>query len=520
MAKKPVAVFVILSFSLLTCSCFPRKVTKAEEVEPSKIAGRPGSRPPAVVSVVTKDGKLVEFRKDRLATFDRATSSIVGIAGNEAVRIPLSDVQQAWVRKTSAGRILGNVLIIGGVAAGFVLFATALAFHDLTEAIEKSCPFVYSYDGRDFVLDAEPYGAAITEGLKRTDWAELSSLRPVDGQYRLLLANELDETQFTDEIKLVAVDHAPGVRVAPDLQGGIHTFSDPIPPALAVDQNGRDIRPFVRANDQIFWLSRLEGRDPGAKGEFRDELTFEFPKPAAAKTVKLLANVWTTQWGSASAGKFLGLFGASLDGSYREVDRKGPLYDAVQAWMGREDLYSLKVWVETPKGWESRTAIFGGAPVITKDKAYVFDIGDIPGDILRIRVRPPVNFWMVNSLAVDYAAEAPVRVTELAAAKAVDPNGRDVRAELAATDGDYHESPARNDRVELVFPAPPVPAGLERTVLLKASGYYRAHIEASGEPQTGLITRILMEPGFAARYSFRKYLEWESSVLARADSRR
>ena len=158
--------------------------------------------------------------------------------------------------------------------------------------------------------------------------------------------------------------------------------------------------------------------------------------------------------------------------------------------------------------------VVGGAPVVTKDKAYILPVGDIPGEALRLKLRPPVNFWMVNSLAVDYGEESAFQVTELAAETAVDHTGRDVRAEIASTDSSYLVSPNRGERTELVFAAPALKEGLARTVFVKASGYYKAHLDATGEPQTELAERILGEPGFAARYSFREYLKWEAGVRA------
>jgi len=249
----------------------------------------------------------------------------------------------------------------------------------------------------------------------------------------------------------------------------------------------------------------------------RDELVFEFPKPAGAKKAKLLTNAWTTQWGSLSAGKFLRLYGSSLPERYADVDRFGPTFGQFLKWMSSEELYTMKIWVETPSGWKARGMVYGGAPVVTKDKAYVLDVGDVPGEVLRIKLRPPVNFWMVNSLAVDYDEDLPVRLTELAAGSAVDPQGRDVRGELAATDGSYLTSPKRGERTELVFPVPPRTEGQDRTVFVKAAGYYRIHIEAKGEPQTELIDRVLGEPGFAARYSFREYQKWEAALQAEVE---
>lgn len=553
MAKKIVAFFLLPAFCLFNVSCVSTVTRTGSEID----SVNPQA---AVVSVVTKSGKIVDFRKnypgrvvpgagaiigktlqyidvDRadvqsiikndngkvvtVATAGGSNYSVVSFTEEGGklhfsayipITIPFSDVQQVWIRKVNTGR---SVLAGAGLIAAGIVVVGLIAVLAFTHALKtESCPFIYSWDGEEYVLDAEPYGAAVSEGLKRTDWVELSNLREVDGEYRVLLTNELDETQYTDELKLVAVDHAPGAKIAPDLAGGFHTFSSPLPPVSAVDQNGRDILPFVANGDKALWQSALEEKNPDDSGEFRDELVFEFPKPAGAKRVKLLANAWTTQWGSLSAGKFLGLYGSSLPEQYENIDGHGPMYGRILSWMATEELYTLKVWVETPGGWKARAMIMGGAPVITKDKAYALDVGDVPGEVLRIKLRPPVNFWMVNSLAVDYGEESPVYVTELAAAKAVDHTGRDVRATLAATDGSYLESPNPGERTELVFAAPPLKNGLARTVFVKASGYYKIHLDATGEPKTELVERVLGEPGFAARYSFREYLKWEAGIRA------
>lgn len=563
--KKVVSLFVLAAFCLFTWSCAvsrkpsgPRKTVKKDIAQVERTNTKL-----FIVNVIKKSGENIAFPQKHGAQFLPDGSAVTGTAEQQLefdkkdvkisykgksgkiltvetgdgrvynvsssteegdririraggpITIPAADIQQVWILKTDVGTavILGVVVLAGLVALGF---AFAHSWEESWNQSWESCPFVYSYDGEKYVLDAEPYGMAVSEGLKRTDWVEMTSLRAVDGTYRVLLANELDETQYTDELKLAVVDHVAGVKVAPDTAGRMHAFAKPVAPLKAVDQKGRDVLKFVAGNDRVFWMSRLEEKtadDP----EMRDELVFEFAKPAGAKTARLLANAWTTQWGSLSTGRFLRLFGSTLPERYADVDRFGPTYGQFVKWMSSEELYTLKVWVETPSGWKARGMIYGGAPVVAKDKAYVFDVGDVPGDTLRIKLRPPVNFWMINSLAVDYGEEAPLRVTELAAERAVDQAGRDVRTNLVATDGAYLESPNPGERTELVFAAPPAAEGLERTVFVKASGYYRIHIDALGEPQTELVERLLGEPGFAARYSLREYRKWEASLRAKLD---
>jgi hypothetical protein len=467
------------------------------------------------LEIETKDGQVFKVLSTKRSE-DRTLYSVYG-----PITIPFADIHQVWLKgRTSGGSGVAKVAMIGGLiclAGGVVLALTSHSHESPNWPPDESCPFVYAWNGEEYVLDAEMFGAAISEGFKRTDWVELSELREANGKYRVLLANELEETDHTDELKLVAVDHAPGVKVAPDLAGGFHTFSDPHPPMSAVDQKtGRDILAFVGANDRAFWLSDLEGRDPDGVGDFRDELIFEFPKPAGAKQAKLLANVWTTAWGSRSGGMFLEHYGTSLPVRYAEVDGHGPFYFKYMSWVAAEELGVLKVWVETPAGWQARSMMVGGAPAITKDKAYLLAVGDLPGETLRIKLRPPVNFWMVNSLAVDYGEASAVVVSELAAEKAVDHTGRDVREVLASTDRSYLVSPNPGEWTELEFTAPPLKEGLVRTVFVKASGYYKVHVDDTGEPRLDLAERILTEPGFAARYSFSEYLKWEAGLRAGA----
>ncbi len=569
MTRKLVALAALASFFFFEMSCIPfpagkgstsRKVMSPDALGPKaseakiahvvlksgqniafspKIPGRVAPGGGAVVGLANQTREFAEadikrvFKNEageilKIETQDGSTYEIISVKESDGrtfysahgpITIPFADIQQVWVMKKRSAGTTALAIGMACVVGAMVLTLATPGNPEPDPDWDDSCPFVYSWNGEEYVLDAEPYGASISEGLKRTDWIEMSNLRAVDGKYRVLLTNELEETQHTDELKLVAVDHAPGVTVAPDLMGRFLTFSDPRPPLSAVDRKtGRDILSFVATNDRAFWLSDLEGRDPDGDGEFRDELVFEFPKPAGAQTAKLLANVWTTTWGSQAAGMFLEHYGTSLPSKYADVDSHGPFYAKFMTWVAAEELAVLKVWVETPKGWQVRAMMAGGAPAITKDKAYTLAVGDIPGEILRVKLRPPVNFWMVDFLAVDYGGGSTLEVAEIPSEKAVDHAGRDVRDVLASTDGSYVVSPNAGERTELVFPAPPCKAGLERTVFVKASGFYKVHVDATGEPRAKLAERVLTEPGFAARYSFREYLKWEAGLRARVEA--
>lgn len=456
--------------------------------------------PPEKVKSVTEERKDAEGRHIAVVESTdgwiyrgiikrKGTSVFVNGRGYQRV-IPLSEVDLVWVRKFNWPASMGvTFLAVGAVSVGLLALFPP-----------RSCPMVYSFNGEEYVPDAEPYGGAICRGLERVEWVGLDNLKPADGRYRLQLANELDETDRTDELKLVVVDHAPGLTVVPDTMGRMRTFSALRPPLTAVDaKTGRDILPLVSERDQRFWLSRMEGKDPRRNGDLKDDLVLEFAKPAGAPTAKLLANVWNTAWGVGAAELLLQARGRTLPSWLAEIDARGPAYWSIMTWFVREEMFNLQVRVETPSGWTTKALLQGSGAAIAKDKAYELDLRDVPGDRVRIALTPASGFWMIDYLALDFSEDAPVRVTELAPISAVDRSGRSVSAELASADGNYQVLAAKGDRAEIVFVAPSQDPSLARAVFVKARGYYDVPTETLSEPNLDVV-RMFDVPGESLRY--------------------
>ena len=68
-------------------------------------------------------------------------------------------------KELSKSRTIG---LVAAVAVGTVAIIVGVA-----AATKQSCPFVYSWDGKQYVFDAEPYGGAITRGLEKDDFSTL-----------------------------------------------------------------------------------------------------------------------------------------------------------------------------------------------------------------------------------------------------------------------------------------------------------------------------------------------------------
>ncbi len=340
-----------------------------------------------IVGITTATGVDVKFDPPGASVKDGTLNATVN---NAPFQIPLSQVQRFWVmrQEVSKARTIG---LVAAVAVGTVAVIAAVV-----AATKQSCPFVYSWDGTQYVFDAEPYGGAISRGLEKDDYSQLDRLRQQDGLYRLKLTNEVDETQLTNLMELWVVDHPVGTRVVADTQGKLHTLEAPQSLVSARDQAGHDLLPWLRATDRVIWEPPAVA-DP--HGNLQDEIVMTFPKPEGATQVKLVANAATGLWGSYMIKKMVELRGRDVGDWYRLIDESPATRGQLFAWELKEQLYALKIYVKEPTGWEVRGFLPGTGPFISKDRIVPLDVSRVRGNQLRISIRPPAGFWALNSFA-------------------------------------------------------------------------------------------------------------------------
>jgi hypothetical protein len=491
------AVAVILS-AVLLCLDTGCMVNKVRKLDSGKVAQPQQEH---IVGVTTKTGEEIGFDPPG-GTVDQ--NKIAGKVRQAPYSIALADVQRLWVerRETSVARTVGLTVAI---AAAALITVVAIAL-----ATKQSCPFVYSWDGTQYVFDAEPYGGAITRGLERDDYSELEHLREQNGRYRLLLTNEVDETQFTNFMELWVVDHAPGTRIVADEHGKLYGLTGIQSLTAARDRYDNDLWPWLAATDRKIWEpDAIAGPD----GSLRQEVVLTFPKPEGAGTASLIANAATGLWGSYMIKKIVELRGREAANWFASLDANPAAAQAVHTWAEREETYRLRVEVEEPTGWQVRGTLLGGGPLLSEDRVIPLDVSRAQGTRLRIRLRPPAGFWAFNSFAVAYGTGQAVNVTRVAAQSARTSEGKDVLPDLSASDDRYYQMPSNSDRAEISFPAPQRKAGIERTTFLHSRGWYQLHLRQSGAPDTEALTKIMLVPGEAGRFAAARFAEWRKGEI-------
>ena len=456
-----------------------------------------------IVGVSTKDGRVIDF--DDPGAHLKNDTLYARVSGDYMV-LAMDQTDRVFVERRE-GNTVATIGLVVGVTLGLLVVMGAIA-----AATKESCPFVYSWDGEKYVFDAEPYGGAITRGLERDDYAPLESLRPVGGQYRLRVTNEVNETQHTNFMELWLVDHQPGARIAADADGNLYAVQGRQPPVSARDAFGRDLLPWLEATDQLIWEPMAVPED----GSLQQDLVLAFPRDREARRARLVVNAATGLWGSHMIREFVQLRGE--DGAadwFRRLDADAFALAELHAWNVREQLYVLRIYVEEPTGWELRGTLRGEGPFIAHDRVVELDVSRVTGDEIRVRIEPPRGFWALNSFGIDYAFSPALVPTRVPLQEAWSADGTDVLDLLRAVDDAYYEMPEIGDQADLSFRAPgPVP-GKERSVILHSRGYYDLHLDPAAAADEDLVQQVEQEPGAGVVYSAALYENWSEAELMR-----
>ena len=133
----------------------------------------------------------------------------------------------------------------------------------------SSCPVLFVWNGTRFEFVTDVLGTGGIGFFERPGVAAApfpresvllpASMQPVEGKYRLKLAEPMDEVMYIDRVRLSVVDHPPEVVVFPDER---FATSDPQPtqevlafrarhfPKKATDHRGQDVTPQVTERDR------------------------------------------------------------------------------------------------------------------------------------------------------------------------------------------------------------------------------------------------------------------------------
>lgn len=273
------------------------------------------------------------------------------------------------------------------------------------QRLKGSCPFLYTWDGERYTFVTDIHwrnllGMVLPDGSwappdPAKDYFKIpgAKLRPRNGVYSVQITEELWETTFLDQVRLLVVDHPEGTEVVvneafvpppfPPLQLSIiRTRRSPV---AAVNDQGQDILPLIRWRDGKHVASFTRTAYQGYTKEHA--ITLDLGDLSRAPRILLVLHGWLTP------------FDSSLN---LAVSQRGDVpfrFPALQV-------------VGTDGRWQ--TAIENiGAPA-GKDKTVVVDLtGKFPTTDFRVRIVTTMEIaW--DEIFVSTDGDLPPRIASLA----------------------------------------------------------------------------------------------------------
>ena len=274
----------------------------------------------------------------------------------------------------------------------------------------SSCPTLFAWNGEKYefitdVIGAGVIGHWISPTSKNTpdpeEWVKIdgSKLRAKDGYMSVRFGEPMEEVNYIDQLRMVAVDHPADIDVYPDerfldhppfASGKTVATSWPHPPAGAWDNQGRDVRQLLSARDHQY---------------VRDFTNLPYAGFANTHSLTLDLGTWTPQ-------NPLRLF---LSG-FIEYFSATSMYAAWQAGLKPISPY---IEVQMPDGSWRRVVDEMGFPAGLPRTITVDLTGKLPAGAQRIRITSNLQIYW-DQVLVDNGPprEHAVRTTELPLASA------------------------------------------------------------------------------------------------------
>jgi hypothetical protein len=363
--------------------------------------------------------------------------------------------------------------------------ATALAVGGgavLAVAIFGSCPTFYALPEAGGTLQAEAFSYSVSPLAEARDLDVTGLVPGTDGVIRLELRNEALETHYINHLELIAVEHAPGVRVLVDDRESPLGVVGEIPPTRAVDRIGRDVRDALETADGVSFASAERRVRDASSSDPGDHVDLTFPRPdtdSAVVVLRLRNSLLTTVL---FYDLMLGRAGVrAVDWIGQDLTRIGPMVELGQ-WV--QQRMGLKVDVFDGREWVSAGRISDTGPIAWEDVGVRVRVPST--DSLRVRLGFLTDAWRIDQVSLGGASPLSpsmrVPVARLEAGGEI--GGPEVLAQIAHPDDEYLTTyPGNSARLD--FEPPPPTPGFAQSYLLSTQGYYTEWVRTEWMRRSG-----------------------------------
>lgn len=333
----------------------------------------------------------------------------------------------------------------------------------------RSSPSLYSFDGKNFVLEAEAFSSNILAAAEADDLDRLESGVAAEGRYRLRVSNQAWETQYINALRMQAVDHAENVDVYPTRARQLVQVG-PLAPIDGIrSRDGRCVSKLLSAPDGDFYQTAPEVARALTQRITRDWVEFEVRAPSGVRHFFVVMRVRNTQLSNVLLEDAL-LAGRGLEtldllgGEGFRILEKWRLYRWVRRHMG------MRLLVERGGKFRSVDRVGATGPSAWRD--VVIKVPARGDDPIRARLSFLADSWHIDSVAVSFEGSDRVRSIKFPVRTLHDGQGTPLSIEPLRSDDREYFALYPGQSIEATFDVTPPPAGLRRTYFAETHGYF------------------------------------------------
>ncbi|MBI4429598.1 MAG: hypothetical protein HY562_10815 [Ignavibacteriales bacterium] len=426
--------FIAVSLIVLEMNC----VTKESITRRSQLHD-PLERGP--ITVLTNDTTLYElnaYRVDDSVLTCSGSRVKNGIQEKFSGSIDFRKIVLIQSRKTGIVQYVGAGIAIGAFA---LTAATSLGSPmgltvTPTEAVHgpgggSSCPFIYSWNGERYVLEAEAFGAALAQSLEYESSSVLRQIQERQSEVRVRITNERPETHYFNSVRMLAVEHDPRATLYVDGENNLWPVYEITSPLEARDKKGSSILHAIGAMDSQYWESDFPHTD--ASADFEDELEIMFSKPKGVERGTLVIDAANTRISDIVIEHIMRYLGDKYLEFLYALEHDAELQGLYKQWIEES---ALKISVAGKGTWES----YGSIPPEANEASFSKAVRiSVPSEdtTVQIRLRALNDVWKLDAIRVDWTPVRPVYGKELSLMSGMTSNGSDAAELLEQPDQKY-----------------------------------------------------------------------------------
>jgi hypothetical protein len=343
-----------------------------------------------------------------------------------------------------------------------------------------SCPTVYTFNGQEYILEAELFSYSISRYFQESDLDKLTAVKSEEATFKIRISNEALETHYIDKFTLLEVIHPGKTQVYPTYNGNFVSMREPKEPLNVKNLTGNDVTHLVGTKDNLVYRSGNESIKKLSEGKLHDRLDLLLDLPAETESVNLLFRLRNTLL---TTVLFYDLVLASQGFQAVEWTQKMQT-DYLYAHLFNKLFKSysgIKIKSKVRGEWVFQSKIGDIGPIAWKEIAV-----SVPVEIIENRAEIRIEFFPDNFM-IDYIAYEPkdkldpkIQISELKPTMILDDkndNHLNLIETLAKSDNNYLITNP-GESYFLIYENQPQDS-LKRSVFVHSKGYYTEWIRGN-----------------------------------------